>query len=65
MWPRVPDADVPLFAASAAAVCLAIAVHGLVDSFFTFTPTYVIFALTAGLMFSPALAPLGCPHTTH
>ena len=53
MWQRVPDADVPLFAAAAAA-CAAIAVHGLVDSFFTFTPTYVIFALTAGLMFSPA-----------
>ena len=56
MWPSVPDVDVPLFAAAAAA-CAAIAVHGLVDSFFTFTPTYVIFALTAGLMFSPALAP--------
>jgi len=56
MWPRVSDAGVPLFA-SAAAACLAIAVHGLVDSFFTFTPTYVIFALTAGLMFSPAVAP--------
>ncbi len=58
MWPRVPDADVPLFA-SAAAACLAIAVHGLVDSFFTFTPTYVIFALTAGLMFSPASGQVG------
>lgn len=58
MWPRVPPADVPLFAAAVAA-CAAIAVHGLADSFFTFTPTYVIFALTAGLMFSPALAPLG------
>jgi hypothetical protein len=56
MWPGVPDADVPLFAAAAAA-CAAIAVHGLVDSFFTFTPTYVIFAVTAGLMFSPALSP--------
>lgn len=64
MWQRVPDTGLPLFAAAAAA-CAAIAVHGLVDSFFTFTPTYVIFALAAGLMFSPALAPLeGVPYET-
>lgn len=56
MWPRVADAAVPLFAATVAA-CAAIAVHGLVDSFVTFTPTYVIFALTAGLLLSPALSP--------
>ena len=56
LWLRTPDAAVPLFGAAAAA-CAAIAVHGLVDSFITFTPTYVIFALTAGLMFSPALSP--------
>lgn len=46
--------DLPLYAAVVAA-CLAITVHGLVDSFFSFTPTYVVFALTAGLMFSPAV----------
>jgi hypothetical protein len=61
-WQTASDAQVPLLAAAAAAY-ITIAVHGLVDSFITFTPTYVIFALTAGLMFSPALAggdkPLG------
>jgi len=39
-----------VFAASAA--CVAIAAHGLVDSFLTFTPTYVAFAIAAGLLFS-------------
>jgi hypothetical protein len=60
-WPTIADERLPLFAAAAAA-CVAIAVHGLVDSFITFTPTYVIFALTLGLMFSPAICrdkPLG------
>jgi hypothetical protein len=32
-----------------------IAGHGLVDSFLTFTTTYVVFALTAGLAVSPGL----------
>jgi hypothetical protein len=37
-----------------------VAGHGLVDSFLTFTPTYVIFALMAGLAVAPALdAPAG------
>jgi hypothetical protein len=34
---------------------VAIAGHGIVDSFLTFTSTYVIFALTAGLAVAPAL----------
>lgn len=50
------DATLPLAAASAAA-CLAIAVHALVDSFLTFTPTYVAFAIAAGLLFSTLRAP--------
>jgi O-antigen ligase len=37
--------------AAAAAACLAIAVHGLVDSFLAFTPTYVAFAIAAGVLF--------------
>jgi O-antigen ligase len=38
-------------AANLGAVCAlaAIAVHGLVDSFFSFAPTYVLFAVTLGL----------------
>lgn len=54
-WAAIPDAVVPLFAATAAA-CLAIAAHALVDSFITFTPTYVIFAIAVGLTFSPAVS---------
>lgn len=45
------DAARPL-AAAAAAACLAIATHALVDSFLTFTPTYAVFAMAAGLLFS-------------
>ena len=36
-------------AIAATAACLAIAAHALVDSFLTFTPTYVAFAIAAGL----------------
>jgi O-antigen ligase len=39
--------------AAAAAVVAAIgamAFHGVVDSFLTFTPTYVLFSVTAGLL---------------
>jgi O-antigen ligase len=43
--------QLPLAAASAAA-CLAIGAHALVDSFVTFTPTYVAFAIAAGLLYS-------------
>lgn len=52
---RVDEDRLPLFAASAAA-CLAIAVHGLVDSFWTFTPAYVVFAIAGGLLFSRGAA---------
>lgn len=45
------DARLPLVAAAVAA-CLAIAAHALVDSFLTFTPTYVAFAISAGVLFS-------------
>lgn len=48
---EVSDARLPMVAASFAA-CAAIAVHALVDSFLTFTPTYAVFAIAAGLLFS-------------
>ena len=46
------DAQLPI-AAAALAACSAIAVHALVDSFLTFTATYVVFALAAALLFRP------------
>jgi hypothetical protein len=46
------DARLPI-AAAAFAACAAIAVHALVDSFLTFTPTYTVFAVAAGILFSP------------
>lgn len=57
---QASGARVALVAAATAAV-LVIAVHGLVDSFLTFTPTYVVFAIAAGLLFSPSRGaePLG------
>ena len=42
------------FVAATTAACLAIAAHGVVDSFLTFTSTYVVFALAAGLHFRHA-----------
>jgi hypothetical protein len=45
------EARLPIAAASLAA-CSAIAAHALVDSFLTFTPTYVAFAIAAGLLFA-------------
>ena len=48
---EVSDARLPIVAASYAA-CAAIAVHALVDSFLTFTPTYAVFAIAAGVLFS-------------
>lgn len=56
-WQLIAHANgarVALVAAAAAAV-LAIAAHGLVDSFLTFTPTYVAFAIAAGLLYSRAV----------
>lgn len=45
--------SIPLIAATTAA-CLAIAAHGMVDSFLAFTSTYVVFALAAGLHYRHA-----------
>jgi hypothetical protein len=36
-------------AVGVAAACIAIAAHGLVDSFLSFAPTYMLFSLTLGL----------------
>ena len=49
-------ATMPLVAAATAA-CLAIAAHGVVDSFLTFTSTYVVFALAAGMLFRAPCPP--------
>jgi hypothetical protein len=38
-----------LMGAAIAAACAAIAVHGLADSFISFTGTYVLIAITLGL----------------
>jgi hypothetical protein len=35
---------------------VAVLVHGLVDSFFTFTPAYLIISLTLGLLLACALS---------
>jgi O-antigen ligase len=43
-------------AAAALAAWLMVAGHGLVDSFLSFTTTYLTFALAAGLAFSPGVA---------
>ena len=56
----VSDARLPTAAASFAA-CAAIAVHALVDSFLTFTPTYVVFAIAAGMLFSAPSSAEGEP----
>lgn len=45
--------SIVVFGATTAA-CLAIAAHGVVDSFLTFTPTYVAFAIAAGLHYCHA-----------
>jgi O-antigen ligase len=42
----------PAIAVASMAACLAIAAHALVDSFLTFTPTYAVFALAAGLLYA-------------
>lgn len=54
-WRAAPPKRATALAA-ALAVWAAVAGHGLVDSFLSFTPTYVTFALAAGLAFSPALS---------
>jgi hypothetical protein len=62
-WPPTSGdapADAPLLSAGVAAGALAIALHGLVDSFLSFTATYVLFAITLGLVAS--LGRSGRPH---
>jgi hypothetical protein len=53
-WRALPAGNLPLFAVPVAATA-AIAAHGVVDSFLTFTPTYVVFAIALGVLFSPAI----------
>jgi hypothetical protein len=48
---RAADIETMPLVAAATAACLTIAAHGVVDSFLTFTPTYVVFALAAGVLF--------------
>jgi hypothetical protein len=57
LWRRWRAASVARAAAAAAmcAVWIAIAGHGLVDSFLSFTTTYVLFAVAAGVAFSSGL----------
>jgi O-antigen ligase len=50
-WSRATPLVAPA-AAAFAATWLAITTHGMVDSFLSFTPTYVTFAIVAGLAFS-------------
>ena len=52
---RSTESRLPI-AAAAFAACAAIATHALVDSFLTFTPTYTVFAIAAGLLFARAEA---------
>jgi hypothetical protein len=58
LWRRARHAPLTCFmpAAAAFAAWLMVAGHGLVDSFLSFTPTYVMFAVVAGLAFSSGLS---------
>ena len=52
-WEQLRDTAIdPLYSGVAAAAC-AILLHGLVDAFLTFTPTYLAFAITLGLLMAP------------
>jgi hypothetical protein len=51
---RAADLETMPLVAAATAACLTIAAHGVVDSFLTFTSTYVVFALAAGLLYRHA-----------
>lgn len=51
---RAASIDTIALVAAATAACVAIAAHGVVDSFLTFTSTYVVFALAAGLLYRHA-----------
>jgi hypothetical protein len=55
LWARASAANATV-AAVLVAVWLVIVGHGLVDSFLSFTTTYVMFALAAGMACSPAFA---------
>jgi hypothetical protein len=46
---RAADGQTATVAAAVASAGAAIALHGIVDSFFSFTATYVLFAITLGL----------------
>ena len=46
---RSAPGNLAMLAAGVTAACAAIAIHGLVDSFFSFTATYTLFAITLGL----------------
>jgi O-antigen ligase len=64
LWRRLglaPDAH-HVAAASVFAAWLVVAGHGLVDSFLSFTTTYVTFALAAGVAFGPGLDASEVPH---
>ena len=54
---RAADVEAMPLVAAATAACLAIAAHALVDSFLTFTSTYVVFALAAGVLFAAPCPP--------
>jgi hypothetical protein len=58
LWRRVRHASDSALAASAAALAawVIIAGHGLVDSFLSFTTTYLTFAMAMGLAFSSGLS---------
>lgn len=51
---RAADLETMPLVAAATSACLAVAAHGVVDSFLTFTSTYVVFALAAGLLYRHA-----------
>ena len=51
MFAAASTSTLPLLAVASAA-CLAIAAHALVDSFLTFTPTYTVFSLAAGILYA-------------
>jgi hypothetical protein len=57
LWSRVRQARDQVHLATLVALTgwLVVAGHGLVDSFLSFTPTYVTFAIAAGVAFSPGL----------
>jgi O-antigen ligase len=46
---RGPSAHEAMAAASIAAACAAIALHGMLDSFLSFTPTYILMTVTLAL----------------